>query len=428
MWKKVMLVNFALILVLLAVGPNFVRVNRGFPELWEAEITVMDPDWVHSWYLGGQNGIAHYFSIGVSNKITSIIRSNASFLLAEIYVNHVPNKHINTVYVSLTDTSTETTQKVLALIDPHQSARIEFIEAPAPRYKVDEWRQSLRHLWDRLWYNGVPITSMSITPNGTILLGMANINQEKIDKLEHIIEGKIPPGILVIHEQGMAKLDWASAYLNEVNMEGLLSQEDDPDHDWAKDPSGPKVLSLDVLNPEENLNHETYYLTSRDREFYRFFPLSQRINDTIWAFNGPKPVKIKGIKASYVGVDGRNVTTLSVLDVVYSEMGQWVEGVLGIEERTVGSFQVYNRSTPGRMMTFLSLTLSSGQIGRRHEVVYLASHEGYVYDVPICGTGQPIARYGFGENIRVRGLFTEIDATNQVLPLLMVFEVVPGSS
>lgn len=424
MWKKIMTINFLLLISIISISPFFISRNRGFPELWDAPIRILDPDWDKTWFLKGKGGRTYTGCLGVSNKIGSIIRTNSSEFFSEIYVNHVSNKYWNIVYLSLTDISPETTGKVLDLLRPPRGTNIEFIEAPAPRYKVEEWMQEFDGLWPLLWSSGVHLSSLSITPNGTILLGLEEVTQEQIKTLLLTIKGRVPPGILVVHEYGPVELSGDEEF---VTLEGMLSQEDGPDHDWIKDPVGPKVLSLDVLDPENNLNYETYYLNSRHGDFYIFFPLSRRINDSVWAYRGPKPVKITGILSYHVGANEKVVDTLRIFQIEYSGLGQWFEGVLGTREIEVGSYQYHNRLYPGRKTTFLSLTLDPRTSGSRIEEVYLASHEGYVYDVPYCGTGQPIVNTHTGQSVSIRGLMTEVvDSKNQIIPVLMVFEVNPS--
>lgn len=424
MWKKIMTINFLLLISIISISPFFISRNRGFPELWDASIQIMDSDWDKPW-LKGKGGRTYTGCISVSNKIYSRIRTNSSEFFTEIYVSHMPNKYENIVYLSLTDVSPETTGKVLDLLRPPRGTEIEFIEAPAPLYKVTKWRQELRSLWSLLWSRGVPLNLLSLSPNGTILLGLGEVTQEQIETLLLTIEGRVPPGILVVYEEeGLIELFGDEEI---VTLEGMLSQEDGPDHDWIKDPVGPKVLSLDVLDPENNLNYETYYLNSRHGDFYIFFPLSRRINDSVWAYRGPKPVKITGILSYHVGVNEKVVDTLRIFQIEYSGLGQWFEGVLGTKEIEVGSYQYHNHLYPSRKTTFLSLTLDPRTSGSQIEEVYLASHEGYVYDVPYCGTGQPIVNTHTGQSVSIRGLMTEVvDSKNQIIPVLMVFEVNPS--
>ena len=51
-----------------------------------------------------------------------------------------------------------------------------------------------------------------------------------------------------------------------VAFEGLLNQE--YYHDYPpRDPNGTNVITLDVFDPEDNLNYETYYLISKGAQF-----------------------------------------------------------------------------------------------------------------------------------------------------------------
>lgn len=248
-----------------------------------------------------------------------------------------------------------------------------------------------------------------------------------MEKHNIIIVVTIVLGCIVMFQaiKSVVEIDYSEEIL--VTLEGMLSQEDDPDHDWANDPAGPKVLSLDVLDPEDNLNYKTYYLNSKNGEFYRFFPLSRRINDTVWSYLGPKPVIINGTVDHYVGVDQKVIRTIRILEIDFSDLGQWYKGVLGTKEVELGSFQFHNRSYRGLKGTILSLTLDTPLSGLQKKEVILASHEGYVYNVPYYGTGQPVADYSSGQSVMVRGLLTKlVDSKQHVLPVLMIFEVKPG--
>jgi hypothetical protein len=119
MWKKILLISFLLCTSIILTSPYFISRNREFPELWDAPIRIMDSDWEEPW-LKGKGGQTYRGCISVSNKIYSRIRTNSSEFFSEIYVNHIPNKYENIVYLSLTDISPETTGKVLDLLNPPQ--------------------------------------------------------------------------------------------------------------------------------------------------------------------------------------------------------------------------------------------------------------------------------------------------------------------
>jgi len=201
----------------------------------------------------------------------------------------------------------------------------------------------------------------------------------------------------------------------------LLGQEYHPDYQRG-DPNGTNVITLDVFDPEDNLNYKTYYLTSKEGQFYRYTPRDERIQDPVWDYTGPKPVKITGIKSEHAGVNGSIVETIMIMNIEYSELGRWFDGILGWKEVEVGAYEYHNKLYTGRNMTLIFLTLNV-ESGETFDEVYLASHEGYIYDVPICGTGQPIAVVSRGQSVKTRGLLTEVvDSNNNLLPILMVFE------
>ena len=74
-----------------------------------------------------------------------------------------------------------------------------------------------------------------------------------------------------------------SVSVEEAVYEGLIDQEDGPLHDWDADPSGPKVLSLDVIDPVSVEYVETYILTNSTGGFYRIHPRYSR-NDPVWGY------------------------------------------------------------------------------------------------------------------------------------------------
>jgi len=419
MWRKITAVNFVFLLLIIVLNPYLIIQNRGYPELWEAPIRVMDSDWDPVWYLQPKTGISSYGCIGVSNNIQSILRTESSEFFTEIYANHVANKYKNTVYLSLTDTDAETIERVMELLDPSSRVTVEFIEAPAPLRQVEEWWMEMRDLLNRLRYRGVQLNWMSLTPNGTILLGICNVSQEKIDMLERTIEGIVPPGILVVHKVGGIEL---SADADYVTLEGLLAQESHPDY-LPGDSNDSNVITLDVFDPEDNLSYDTYYLRSSEGLFYRYTPGDKRIQDPVWDYTGPKPVKIRGIQSQYVGVTGSILESLLILNIEYSDLGRWYKGVIDWKEVAVGAYEYHSRLHSGRKMTLIFLTLNANELGETLDELYLASHQGYVYDVPICGTGQPIAFVNRGQSVKIRGLLTEVvDSKNNLLPILMVFE------
>ncbi len=97
-------------------------------------------------------------------------------------------------------------------------------------------------------------------------------------------------------------------------------------------------------------------------------------------------------------------------------MGEWVTGEFSKKDQHTGSFTFHNRTFGG---DFTFLTIKTGE-----EELVLASHEGYVYNFPICGTSQPIAECRFNETITVRGLRSTVtDSLGQDIPTFIVCEL-----
>lgn len=262
------------------------------------------------------------------------------------------------------------------------------------------------------------LTSVSIYYDGRILVGVEEIDGDTVESFNRVL-WRVPPGVFVLHETGPIQL-LAEPVVTSV--EGMLSQEDDPGHDWVSDPTGFKVKSLDGMDPENGLAIETYILADPLGGYFRLHPVKESVvepapvHGNIWDYHAPKPVEVTGVLVSRTGVNNQTVMVLCVHDVEYSDMGEWVTGVLSRREQETGRFTFYNRTFGGE---FTFLTLKTGE-----EELVLASHEGYVYDVPMCGTGQPIAQCSFNQTATVRGLRTLVtDSRGTAIPVFMVFEV-----
>ena len=205
--------------------------------------------------------------------------------------------------------------------------------------------------------------------------------------------------------------------------EGLIDQEDDPLHDWGADPSGPKVLSLDVIDPVSAEYVGTYILTNSSGGFYRIHPKYSR-SDPVWGYWGTKPVKIKGNTTEIEDYRSVALKVLEVERIEFSDMGKWYRGILSRKHFDLTPYSFYKSS--GRKSNPTDLMISYKILDDEDKVVEevpLASHEGYLYYIPICGTGQPIAMFRFNQTVRVYGLMMPIkETTGTRINALMVFD------
>ena len=214
-----------------------------------------------------------------------------------------------------------------------------------------------------------------------------------------------------------------SVSVEEAVYEGLIDQEDSPLHDWDADPSGPKVLSLDVIDPVSAEYVETYILTNSSGGFYRIHPKYSR-NDPVWGYWGTKPAKITGNTSEIKDFRGVAVKLLEVERIEFSEMGRWYRGIMSRKHFDLAPYSFYKSG--GRKSNPTDLMISYKILDENDEVtmeVPLASHEGYLYYIPICGTGQPIAMFSFNQTVRVYGLMMPINETTGTrINALMVFD------
>ena len=386
--------------------------------LWNGEIELVNPRFG---YQRNHADVSKY--VAVATKLDSMLRTGKIDGLEDVFVYHYPDWVNGTAYVVLSDLSPEFTEPILDLFSPSISENIRFLEAPAPPVTLERWRNKLLSLCiGELKNRGVNWTAVGTYYNGKILLGVEKITPDTVDIIIGVVRGEVPPGVIVIEETGPIEL-----YSEIVDLDTpvellvdtftcMISQMNDPDHDWESDPAGPKVKSIDILYTTNELSIKTIILTDPEGRFYRLFPVEERVPGPIWDYNAPKPVNVTGLKMNHTGINNQTVEVIYVYDVEYSDIGEWVTGVLSQRNQTTGSFTYYNKTYSGNF-NFLTLITED-------EELVLASHEGYVYDVPICGTGQPIAECGFNETVLIRGLKTVLtDSNNKTLPIFMVFDV-----
>lgn len=243
----------------------------------------------------------------------------------------------------------------------------------------------------------------------------ATINYDPSDRWELSDETKNPAYLGGIPVAYWSNNDPLRVY------EGMIKQEDDPYHDWETDPSGPKVLSLDIIDPISGSYITTYILQTQSDDLLRFFQDGTR-EHSAWKHRGTKPVKILGTETVDTGFNGEQFKLLKVKDVTYSKMGQWYSGVLSRSIFQFGVIEFYKYNHDFNCSGLPSLVLRIDENDASKDIL-LASHEGWVYIVPMCGTGQPIAHHSTNSSIKIRGLMMPMNTTKGMSEALMIFDV-----
>ena len=174
-------------------------------ELWNGEPEIADPHFLppkgnqskHA-ILGAYHAVAH--------KLGAVIDREEYEILKEVLVYHYPDWNNGTAYVALSDTGPEITNMILDLFSPYVQEQIRFVKAPAPLNKIEEWREALYDCGDDLRERGITITFGNTYYNGKILLGIEEISPSTIPLFKEAIEGKVPPGVIVLEETGPIEL------------------------------------------------------------------------------------------------------------------------------------------------------------------------------------------------------------------------------
>jgi len=172
-------------------------------ELWNGEPEIADPHFLppkgnqskHA-ILGAYHAVAH--------KLGAVIDREEYEILKEVLVYHYPDWNNGTAYVALSDTGPEITNMILDLFSPYVQEQIRFVKAPAPLNKIEEWRETLYDC--DLKERGIKPTYGTMYYNGKILLGIEEISPSTIPLFKEAIEGKVPPGVIVLEETGPIEL------------------------------------------------------------------------------------------------------------------------------------------------------------------------------------------------------------------------------
>ena len=171
--------------------------EREYQVLWEGELEVADPR-----FLSGDKNESLDMSAfqGLSSKLTSLVRRGVPEI-KNFYVHHSMDWQNGTAYIVLTDISENVTRFILDQFSPPVQEKIRFLKSSASRSQIREWRGTLMELClGRLKERGVIWTAMGTYYDGRILLYVQEISPETIDIIEEVIEGSVPPGIVVIRE------------------------------------------------------------------------------------------------------------------------------------------------------------------------------------------------------------------------------------
>jgi hypothetical protein len=202
-WSKAMF-SASLLLSIIIIASVFgwypQRPDRQYRELWNGEPELVDPRF-HPSSKNESLDLSSY--IAVTTKLKALLGRGEPAYLKEVYIHDSPDWHSGTAYVVLSDTSPEITQPILEQFSLHIQKDIRFLRGPAPLALIEGWKDTLLELCSgSLKERGVQWTSMSTHYNEKILLGVEEITPTTIDTVKEVVEGRVPPGIIVLWDAG----------------------------------------------------------------------------------------------------------------------------------------------------------------------------------------------------------------------------------
>jgi hypothetical protein len=172
-----------------------------YHEIWYGEPEIADP-----LFLPPKGNQSKHASLGayhaVASKLRAIIDLEEYEILREALVYNYPDWNNGTAYVALYDAGPEITNMILDLFSPYVQEQIRFVKAPAPLNKIEEWGEALWGCRDDLKERGIKPTYKTTYYNGKIILGIEEITPSTIPLFKEAIEGKVPPGVIVLEETG----------------------------------------------------------------------------------------------------------------------------------------------------------------------------------------------------------------------------------
>lgn len=134
----------------------------------------------------------------VADRLRSVVQEENRF--SDVFVDIMGNSHNNTIFVVLTNLDEQTTDQVLQILNPPNDVSVRFLKGVAPRAMLEKWYSNLdfEQLKKEIGWTGSVITG-----NGTILISVEKLSPDVIQYANEGLDGKVPPGVLVLEEAPM---------------------------------------------------------------------------------------------------------------------------------------------------------------------------------------------------------------------------------
>lgn len=200
-----------LILIIVLTTPIFlptITVQANDPSIWNAEPkicwTLTTPK---AWWLEGfSQGEPLSDWIQAADNLNEARQARSDTIinnyLSSIYVN---DKN-NTIFVGLKGIDDGIVNHILNIMNLSKEVTVKFTKGMVSLVELEDWEIKISSKLELLDTKNVQVLSCSKTVNGTILLGVKDLNQNKIDTIKEMFYGEVPMGILEIYNETPAQL------------------------------------------------------------------------------------------------------------------------------------------------------------------------------------------------------------------------------
>jgi len=169
--------------------------NEADAALWQREIKILSDKPNLNWWITGYTG-NHTSNDWITTADILLKGINQKPELKEYFIDIFGNPYNNTIFIALTSIDDVIIKNIQSITTIPKGIFIKYIKGVAPKYKLELWASKLNP--EELEKRGLPIISMGISVNGTLLLMLEDVTATYIEILKDIINNNIPPGVLVV--------------------------------------------------------------------------------------------------------------------------------------------------------------------------------------------------------------------------------------
>jgi hypothetical protein len=158
------------------------------------------------WYRGHRKGPRDDAWSDSRDRLAEVLMAHSSEIIDENYCISYVNAVNNTFFIVSKSLDDEVKQAFLDILQPPENVKVLFRKGAASYIELMQWMDLIHEELYNLKDKGVLIVTVGVDANGTLTLGVQDLDKEKVRIILDVLEGKVPPGILVIEEGVPPKL------------------------------------------------------------------------------------------------------------------------------------------------------------------------------------------------------------------------------